>query len=129
MNPFDYVFYRFARHYYKKDGRDAFTAQIVVSLLQSLWAIAIIYMILSATLPFVDRVQFLKASSKYFILISGPILYLNYRRYRNTYWELAGRWREKETEAQLLVRSLGLILFVLLPGIVLILVLQFFGNK
>jgi hypothetical protein len=117
MRLFEYIFYRIAKHYYKRDGSTAFGAVAVLSLIQLMLITDFLLLI---------RVLFLHQSDvqdyvKYGRTIGGTLavimMVVNYFYYKNKYWRLSDRWRQRETEDPTLRKTRGwlVILAIILP--------------
>jgi hypothetical protein len=116
MIVFDYIFYRLAKHYYKKDGRDGTRAIGLLTLVQ-LYLFMVVFAPIYWNLISVEgKAFFTKFIGKSGFMALGFILLIsNYFIYKDKYWKLAERWRGKETPSQLRWRGIGILLAVLFP--------------
>lgn len=128
MRVFDYIFYRIAKYYYKKDGSDAFTAVILVSLIQNYLIIAIFAPILYQFYSVEETAPFAKLVGKLSIIPGLIILYLNYRRYKGKYPQLEERWRDKQTPLQRKILGILITMAVFAPLIFIIVAAFTFGK-
>jgi len=120
---FDYIFYRVNKAYFKWDGRNGNTAQIAVSMVQSM----LIGEVITLALGFMLSKQQLASISKTFIFgwsitFIGLIIYNSYK-YKNRYNTLKGYWKD-ETKKQSIARGLLVIIVLVLPWAIIFLMIS-----
>ncbi|WP_285010107.1 hypothetical protein [Pedobacter faecalis] len=115
MIVFDYIFYRVAKFFYKKDGIDAFRAVCTVSMIQGLTFGAFVFSILRMIFGLSETAKHVNSSGGVGIAIGVILLTLNYLRYKGKYWRFAERWKDSETEQQRKLRGALVILAIVLP--------------
>lgn len=122
MNLFEYIFYRIAKHYYKRDGSSAFGAVAVLSIIQGMLMIDLFLIIRVMFLRQSDIQGYVKYGRIIGIVLSIMILILNYFYFRTKYWRLSDRWREKESADPTLRKMRGwLVIFAIILPFVLFL--------
>ncbi|HEY0056437.1 MAG TPA: hypothetical protein VGB63_13870 [Pedobacter sp.] len=115
MVVFDYIFYRVAKFFYKKDGIDAMRAFVILTVIQGLMLGAIMFSILRLKYDLSQTVEYKKLSGQIGMVIFVILLLCNYLRYKGKYWRFAERWKNIETEKQRKVRGVLVVLAILLP--------------
>jgi hypothetical protein len=108
MIVFDYIFYRLAKYFYKKDGSDAFTAVILVSLIELYLLAAIIAPIIYHFYTKEETASQAKLAGQLSAIPALLLLFLNYRRYKGKYTELKQQWIDKQTPLQR--KALGILI-------------------
>lgn len=117
MKIFDYLYYRVSSHFFKRDGLEAFTALMIISVIQSLLFGIVLFLILRAT--GIDSL--VKPHSKTFAFIytlaSSPLYFMNKKVYDGKYLFFRQKWRNLETKKTRFYRGILVLLFILLPVI------------
>lgn len=124
MTAFDYIFYKVAKFFYKRDGIEASRAQAVVTVLQGFILIDLTGLILQPTVGLENLSEYLKYSTHIAVALSVVLFTFNHYRYKNKYWRFADRWRNKETTGQKVIR--GFLAFKAV--IVLVLIFLYLGT-
>ncbi|HTJ51990.1 MAG TPA: hypothetical protein VL443_21160 [Cyclobacteriaceae bacterium] len=128
MKLFDYIFYRVAKKYYKRDGRDAFTAVLVVSIIQ-IELLADLFIILTKFfVPPSATTEYIKYGRILGIVIAVVFLIINYFYFKGKYWIFSNQWKESETPSQHFMRGCLVILAIISPVIIFILFAIFAGK-
>lgn len=123
-NIFNYTYYRITKFYYKKDGSDATTALLTITLILSLFLISIEF-IISGYFGLDRKISTLEII---LILIVMFVFYLILRkRYENKYSSFREKWI-KETNNKKRLNGFLVILFILSPLILIVIVASFFGK-
>lgn len=95
MLIFDYIFFRVAKFFYKKDGVDAFRAVCIVSVVQILLLGASFFSILRLIYNLSEISKFTHFSGK----VGGAFYFLflifNYYRYKVKYWKFSKKWNNE----------------------------------
>ncbi len=125
---FDYVFYRVAKFFYRKDGIDAIRAIAVVTIVQGFLAGEVLTIVLRLFFSLDEIAKFSISVSKVGIAVALILLFLNYQRYKGKYWKFADRWRSSESQAQTIQRGWLVVLVILIPYVLLILLGTVFGR-
>jgi len=120
MTVFDYVFYRIAKFFYKRDGSNAPRAIGIVSVIQILIIGEISFLVLRIFYSLSETAKYSKESSKVGIGIALIALVFNYIRYWGKYRVFANRWIENESVEQKRLRGIFVILSIALPFVLLI---------
>mgnify|MGYP001582875045 CR=1 FL=1 len=116
MNLFEYIFYRIAKFYYKRDGSTAFRAVGILSLIQLMLVVDFFLMIRVLFLHQSDVQGYVKYGRTIGIVLAIILMVLNYFYFKNKYWRLSDRWREKESEDPTLrTRGWLVVLAIILP--------------
>lgn len=116
MIIFDYIFFRVAKFFYKKDGVDAFRAICTVSLIQTLILGKLFFWIVKLKYWRFDHFIHLPIQVKYFAyVIALIIIFFNYIRYRKKYWRFSEKWKDTETQSQRKLRGVLVVSAILLP--------------
>ncbi|MDB5014386.1 MAG: hypothetical protein JWQ25_2588, partial [Daejeonella sp.] len=89
MIVFDYIFYRVAKFFYKKDGIDAMRAITIVAVIQGLTLGAVMFSILRLKYDLSQTLEYKKLSGQVGIVIFVILLLCNYLRYKSKYWRFA----------------------------------------
>ncbi len=114
MIIFDYIFFRVASIFYKKDGVDAFRAIVIVTVIQCLILGEIGFGILRLIYN-LDETSKYSMESKYFgSALFLLILFFNYLRYKTKYWHFSQRWKQSESEQERKARGFMIVLLILL---------------
>ena len=110
--PLDYMFYRLAELFVRKDGSQAIRAIVFLSMMQAAW-------LLSALLPLAKKLAgqaFLDEHPHFSRTVTTPVvlvvIFLTYQRYSYQFYKIAEGWRHKETRLQRVLR--GVIIFLAL---------------
>lgn len=123
-NIFNYTYYRITKFYYKKDGSDATTALLTITLILSLFVISIEF-IISGYFGLDRKISTLEII---LILIVMFVFYFILRkRYENKYSSFREKWI-KETNNKKRLNGFLVILFILSPLILIVIVASFFGK-
>ena len=117
---FDYIFYRVAKVYMKWDGSNAVTAQISVSLIQTLILVAPLLLITRLLYERSVTSQYSKEIAYAAVAILFLFMLLNYQKYRHKYEELNEYWKNEEQKIKQ-VRGVMVLLVHVLPLAMLIL--------
>lgn len=112
MTAFDYVFYKVAKFFYKRDGIEAARAQAIVTILQSFILIDVFGFILQTVVGLERLSEYVKYSTYIAAALTSVLFIFNHYRYKNKYWRFADKWRNKETTQQKISRICGVLLFV-----------------
>jgi hypothetical protein len=123
MTIFDYIFYRIAKFFYRRDGIDAFRAIAIVALMQTLFLAEIATLILRSMFSKEEIAKYaLPIKSSYLgMVVVILFLSLNFFKYRKTYWKFSEKWKDKETPMQHEVRGYLVLLSIFAPIILLVL--------
>lgn len=123
-NIFNYTYYRITKFYYKKDGSDATTALLTITLILSLFVISIEF-IISGYFEIYRKISTLEII---LILILMFVFYLILKkRYKNKYSSFREKWI-KETNNNKRLNGFLVILFILSPLILIVIIASFFGR-
>lgn len=94
MVLFDYMFYRLATFFMQKDGPLGVRAQGVLSAFQGLWVVILFFTLRRHFLTHAAFAPFSRSTSQVIaILLTLPLMYGNFRRYRSRYAQLADQWQ------------------------------------
>ena len=95
MIIFDYIFFRVAKFFYKKDGVDAFRAVCIVSVVQILLLGASFFSILRLIYNLSEISKFTQISVKFGGVFYILLLIFNYYRYKVQYWKFSQKWNNE----------------------------------
>ena len=112
MVIFDYIFFRVAKYFFKKDGSNAQRAFAVVTIVQTLLIGELFFTLdryLLVTKISGDTAKFVG------IVIAGILLFLNHLRYQGKYFSYRVRWVENENLRAYIVKGFLVIAAILLP--------------
>jgi hypothetical protein len=124
MTAFNYIFYRLAKFYYKRDGIEAPRAKGFLTLLQALIVLDILGIIFQSLISLKELSKYSKLGGFTGVAIAVVLMIFNDYYYKGKYWRFADRWRNKETTSQKIIRSFLVFLAFLVP----ILVFLFLGT-
>lgn len=114
MNLIEYIFYRVAKFYYKRDGSSAFRAVAVLSVMQGMLIVDLFLLIRVLFLHQSDVQDYVKYSRIIGIALAILLIALNYLHFKDKYWKLSDRWREKEKDNPTLRKTRGwLVIFAI----------------
>ena len=115
MNTFfSYIYYRFAKAYFKWDGRRAVTAVFGVTGIQMFWLMDFIFLI-SKFFPPQSWVQENKQLIKWsFLGLTFLLLFVNYRIHDGKYNQYKKRWISEQI-MQSRIRGLCVVILIVLP--------------
>lgn len=125
LTIFDYIFYRVAMYFFKRDGTHAPRAIVIVSLIQCLYLSSLIVTISRLIYSTQVTSQYSKLGGQLAGAIIVILVLLNYWRYKRWYSKFNSRWRNSETPTQKKVRGYLVFLGILFPMIIMI----FWGLK
>ncbi|WP_162910744.1 hypothetical protein [Hymenobacter oligotrophus] len=109
LRPFDYAFYRLAELFFKKDGSEAIRAIGLLSLMQGLY-IGFFVTMLNRKIAEFELITSLKWGKILLAALTITLFAVNYKRYANNFYTMAGMWRGTEKIYQRRVRSIYIIL-------------------
>lgn len=117
MKIFDYVYYRLSSHFFKRDGLEAFTALMFITVIQALFFGIVLFLIFRAT--GIDSL--LKPHSKSFAfvytLVSSSFYFMNKKVYEGKYLFFREKWRNHDSKKVRVFRGILVLLFIFLPVI------------
>jgi hypothetical protein len=116
MKIFDYIFYRIAKFYFKKDGTHASTAVTLLSVFQSFLINIIFLLVVKSNLNSTELSNSTRTIGYFGAFITVIVILLNYYRYNKKYLNLRDRWYNYETTFQNRIRG-ALILFAFIISI------------
>ncbi len=119
MQTMDYIFYRTAKFFYKKDGASAHRALILLSAFQSLVIIEVVSIIFFSFFSREEASRFTSISKFLGGTICVIVFFLNMWKYRGKYMQFRDRWSNEEI---IIKRQRGILLVVVLtiPWLVLV---------
>lgn len=115
MVVFDYMFYRMAVFFFRRDGSHAPRAVAFVSLSQAFLIFDFVLIIIHQFQVLRDSTLFKDNMALFGAALNLIFLLLNYWRYRRGYSELSDRWRNVESSLQRKIRGGLVVLGVILP--------------
>lgn len=115
MKIFDYLFYRIAKYFYRKDGSDATRAIGILTVIQGLFIGEFAIIFSRLIYGYLAVANYSKLGSKIGAGLGICLFIFNYFLYKDKYWRLADKWRNKETSLQLQIRGILVVLVILLP--------------
>lgn len=123
MTFFDYIFYRIAKFYYKRDGLDSYGSIIILSIIQGLLIMEIVTILLRMTYSINEIAKYKVPipAAKIGMGLGVVLIVLNYFRYKGRYWKLSDRWREVGTPTERTVKGWLVVVAIIVPFIILIL--------
>lgn len=114
---FDYIFFRMAQFFFKRDGSAAIRAILGISMIQMLIA----FIILFAITHFTVNAKYIHLYSKQFasigILITLIFIIYNHRKYKGRYSDFREYWKD-ELHSQRVVKGYLVIASLILPWII-----------
>jgi len=127
MDLFEYIFYRIAKFFYKRDGSTAIRAIGILSLIQLMLIVDFFLLIRVLFLHQADVQGFVKYGRTIGGVLAIVIVALNFFYFRDKYWRLSDRWRQKEADEPALYRTRGwlVVLAIILPWVLFILPFRF----
>jgi hypothetical protein len=129
MIIFDYIYYRIAKRFYKKDGIDAERALVTLAVIHSLLAATIL------VIPYKLFVSYNEFMIPKNILGIGSALIwiicyiLNRYRYKGMYWRFSERWKDRESYNQYVLNGYLVVVSIFIPFIILAATLHFIYAK
>ncbi|MFA6084451.1 hypothetical protein [Mucilaginibacter sp.] len=129
MVIFDYIFYRIAKRFYKKDGIDAERALVILAVIHSL---------LVATILIIPYKLFISYNEfkipKNILRIECASIFIicyifNRYRYKGMYWSFSERWKDRESYNQYVLNGYLVIVSIFIPFIILAATLHFLYAK
>jgi uncharacterized membrane protein len=118
MVIFDYIYFRVAKYFFRKDGTSAPRAIAIVTVVQVLLIGAILFTLEKHLL----RVGVSKEIAKYIgTLIAGVLLLLNYLRYKGKYFRYREKWLENEKTKDYRLKGYLVVMGIILPFLLLLL--------
>ena len=127
MNLFEYIFYRLAKFFYKRDGSTAIRAVGILSLIQILLLVDFFLFIRVLFLHQSDVQSYVKNGRTIGGVLAIIIMVLNFLYFKDRYWKLSDRWRQRETDEPTLSKTRGwlVVLALVLPWILFLLSFRF----
>ncbi|OXA87409.1 hypothetical protein [Flavobacterium hercynium] len=124
---FNYTYYRIAKFYFKRDGLEAFTALLTISLIKAIYLMDIIFLIRDLFLD-VEKANKVHFSEKIVVLLILFLIYLfNRKQYKGKYILFREKWsNEQKTKKQ--IKGFLVILFILSPLLLLFIIASIFGR-
>jgi len=92
---FDYIFYRTARFFYRRDGRAASRALISVSSVQGLWSSALLLLLQRQFYTRKELAPYSKLEASLFCAGLVGLVLRNYFVYPDRYYALRARWKDE----------------------------------
>jgi hypothetical protein len=89
---FDYIYFRIAKFFFKRDGSDGVTAISIISLMQACIIVAIIVLILKLTSLFEIAIISGKALGCFSAIIAVALMRVNFLFYKKKYHFLRSKW-------------------------------------
>ena len=96
MNLVEYIFYRVAKFYYKRDGSSAFRAVAVLSVMQGMLIVDLFLLIRVLFLHQSDVQDYVKYSRIIGIALAILLIALNYLHFKDKYWVNVKSWGVSE---------------------------------
>lgn len=126
-NIFDYTYYRIAKFYFKRDGLEAFTALLTISLIYAFYLMDIFFLAK-------DLFFYAEKSNKVYLLekivlllILFLIYFYNKKRYKGKYFFFREKW-SKESKSKKQIKGILVIIFILSPLLLLFVIANVFGR-
>lgn len=114
MRLFDYIYYRFAKAYYKWDGESGITGIMAVALFVSLILIDILGIIYFNAFSLEFRLENKENAKIVAILLVTGVIFLSLRRYKNKLPLFEKEWGNEE-RGKKIRNGILIILLMLLP--------------
>ena len=126
-NIFDYTYYRIAKSYFKRDGLEAFTSVLTISIIKGLYLMCFFFFV--KDFFFYDREgRTVGVIEKVIILFILFLIYLyNRKKYQGKYLVFREKWINEEKKKKQL-NGFFVILFILSPLILLVIIASIFGR-
>ena len=109
---FDYLFYRLAKFFYRRDGAFASRAVITVSTVQFMLPSAIMLFIQKSLYGRDTTSKYSKVEAICFTSVLVFVVGLNFFKYRDKYRVFREKWKD-ETGSQKRIRGVGIVFLVL----------------
>jgi hypothetical protein len=119
MQAIDYIFYRTARFFYKKDGSSAHRALILLSAFQSLVIIEIVFVLVFSFYTREELSQFIIVAKYTGGAVYLVIFFLNMWKYKGKYLNFRDKWSNEGIKIKR-QRGFLLVIALIIPWIVLI---------
>jgi membrane protein YdbS with pleckstrin-like domain len=120
MQAMDYIFYRTAKFFYKKDGASGHRAIILLSTFQSLVIIEIVLIMVFSFYTREEIYQFTSVAKFLGGAICILVFFLNFWKYKNKYKLFRDKWRNEEIKIKQ-KRGILIVVVLIIPWLVLIL--------
>jgi hypothetical protein len=118
LKPIDYMYYRIAKIYFKRDGKSDITALLSVSLFPTLMLLSIVMIIIKKLYGPSFITEHKTILSVISITLQFILLFLFYVRYKKIKDTLIIRW-EREKEPDKTIKGVLVVFALLLPFILL----------
>ena len=127
MRLFEYVFYRIAKFYFKRDGSSAFRTICIISFSQGALLADFFLIVRLLFLQQSDLAGYVKYSRTIGIVLALMLMGVNYLFFKNKYWKLSDRWREAESKDPTLRKGRGLLVIAItiLPFVLFFLIFMY----
>ena len=112
MVIFDYIFYRVAKAYFKRDGSSAITALISVSTVQCMLPSAFLLLLQKSFYSRESTHTYAKYEALFFVVCLLFALFLNHIKYKKMYFQLRDRWAG-ESNSDRVFRGIGVVLTIM----------------
>ena len=129
MKLFEYIFYRIAKYFYKRDGSDAIRALGIVSVIQGVLLADLLIIFLKLFVPGSVSEEYVKYGRIVGTAVALGLMFINYQYFKKKYWMLSDRWRESETSLQRKIRGWLVVFLIFAPFLILILLGTVFGRR
>jgi hypothetical protein len=126
-NIFDYTYYRIAKFYFKRDGLEAFTSVLTISLIKGLYLMSLFFLL--KDFFFYNREgRIVGTFEKAALLLVLLLLYLyNKKKYQEKYLFLRDKWTNEEKYKKR-INGFLVIFFILSPLLLLVFIASIFGR-
>jgi membrane protein YdbS with pleckstrin-like domain len=122
---FDYTYYRIAKFYFKRDGSEAVTALLTITLVHFLYLLSIVFFLIG--IFEIGRRKTSTLEKTTIVIVIFLIFLYNKRNYNGKYFNLREKWKN-ETKKMKIRNGILIILFVLSPLFLIILISHYFGR-
>lgn len=124
---FDYTYYRVAKKYFKKDGVQAFTALLTVSLIMFLYLLLSFFAVIFILFNIPQREHAPLWEKVVVLLVMFLIFLYNKKRYNNKYTVFREKWIN-EPKGIKIKKGIIVILFIISPLIFIMILLSMFNK-
>ena len=126
-NIFDYTFYRISKFYFKRDGSDAITSLLTLTIIIFLYLLDALFLI-RELLNFDNKPRTTSLVEKILAVFIILLIYLyNRKKYKDKYLFFREKWINEEKNKKR-INGFIVILFILSPLLLLVFIASVFGK-
>lgn len=117
---FDYIYYRVAKFYFKREGRNSISAILFVTLIQALLIIIILGILYKTVIPQNIVEKMYSFSKPVAMILVGTLSFVNYYKFKNKYFIYKSYWKNDSKKIEF-IKGILVLLSGILPWIPIVL--------